>query len=446
MNRTIHAEYAWLGGDSVTADVRITVEGDRILAVEPMTPPQPNDERLLGLTVPGLVNTHSHVFHRAIRGHTQSGVADFWRWRDLMYRVAGILTPDTFYDLAYATYVEMALAGITAVGEFHYLHHDRDGTPYADPNEMGRVVMRAATDAGLRITLLDTCYLRASTDDAPLTGVQTRFGDGSWEGWAERVGHLSDHGRTRIGAAIHSVRAVPREALAPLASWTTDRAMPLHVHLSEQPAENDACLATYGVTPTRLLAQEGVLGKTTTAVHATHLTASDIGDLTSSGTTISMCCTTERDLADGIGPAVRLHHGGSPLCVGSDAHMMIDLWEEARAIELNERLASGVRGHLPSAELMTALTASGAHSLGWESGRIAPGALADLTTVSVDSPRTAGSRTGEMLAHVVFAATSGDVTDVIVDGRDVVRGGRHVGEENPGSRLNDAIAAVLVES
>ncbi len=441
-----HAELAWLGGDTAEADVLIEVRDGRIAEVTAGVPAPDGARRLAGLTMPGLANTHSHVFHRAIRGHSQSGVGDFWAWRDLMYDVAGRLDPELLYALARATYAEMALSGITSVGEFFYLHHDPQGQSYADPNELGHAVIRAANDAGLRITLLDTCYLQGDVTGKPLEGVQRRFDDGSWQAWAERVERLGSTDMCRIGAAIHSVRAVPRDALGPIAEFAATRDLPLHVHLSEQPAENDACLQHYGVTPTTLLAEAGVWSPRATAVHATHLTDDDITTLGSSGTTISMCCTTERDLADGVGPAVRLAAAGSPLCVGSDAHMAIDLWEEGRAIELDERLVSGRRGNLSVPALADALTGAGATAIGWDAGRIAKGALADLVAVRLDSPRTAGARLGDALAHVIFAATAADVTDVVVGGRSIVEGGTHLSLPDVGHDLEQAIADALGRS
>lgn len=438
-----HCERAWLGGDSVAKDVLIEVEGHQITAVTVGVPAPSHARQLAGLTMPGLANTHSHAFHRAIRGRSQSGVADFWQWRTLMYSVAERLDPDLLYTLARATYGEMALSGISSVGEFHYVHHQPDGTAYADPNALGKALIAAATDAGIRITLLDTCYLQADVHGSPLTGVQRRFDDGSWSRWAERVAKLENSPLARVGAAIHSVRAVPRAALGPVAQFAAERDWPLHVHLSEQQAENQACLEAFGMSPTALLAAEGVLGPRTTAVHATHLDPQDIALLGSSRTTVSMCCTTERDLADGVGPAIRLHAAGAPLCVASDAHMVIDLWEEARAIELDERLVSGTRGHLSVEQLAHALTDAGAASIGWhEAGRIESGRLADLVSVRLDSPRTAGSRSGDTLAHVVFAATGADVTDLVVGGRHVVRDGRHLSLD-VGAELEAAIDAAL---
>lgn len=442
-SKRFHAEFAWLGGDTLASDVLIETRGDRIDTVQPDVVDPTDVVRLKGLTLPGLVNSHSHVFHRAIRGHSQSGVADFWAWRDLMYQVAQNLDPDSLYDLAYATFIEMALSGITSVGEFHYLHHDVDGDEYPNQNAMGNAIVRAANDAGIRITLIDSCYLQGDITGAPLEGAQRRFSDGSWENWAERVKALSDSEMSKTGAAIHSVRAVPRDAMAPIVDFADENEMALHVHVSEQPAENEACIDAYDVTPTQLLADEGVLGSTTTAIHATHLTDNDIERLSESNTTICMCCTTERDLADGVGPAVQLSKNGSPLCVGSDAHMMIDLWEEARAIELNERLISGTRGHLQIEELLTTLTKSAANSIGWDAGQITAGSLADLVTVDLDTPRTAGARAGDSLAHAIFAATAADVTDVIVGGRPIVKDGRHVDAPQPGILLDSAIEMAL---
>lgn len=447
MDVTYHCEYAYLGGDAAARDVAVTVVGDRITAVTPGAARAPGAVHLTGLTFPGFANTHSHVFHRAIRGHTQSGAGDFWQWRKLMYGAASRLDPANLYALARATYVEMLLAGITSVGEFFYVHHRGDGAPYADPNEMGLAVIRAATDAGMRITLLDTCYLQAGVDGAPPEGAQVRYSDGSAEAWMTRVDALrtATAGETlvRVGAAIHSVRAVPRDAMRPIAEFCAARAMPLHAHVSEQPAENADCAAVFGLTPVEVLDSEGVLGEHFTAVHATHLTDRDIALLGRARSAISMCATTERDLADGVGPAVRLAAAGSPLVVGSDGHMMIDLLEEGRAMELDERLVTGKRGHLTPGQIAAAITTAGAASIGWPSTGIAAGGPADLTTVRLDSVRTAGARSGDVLASVLFSATAADMDSVICAGRQVVAGGAHPAAPRPGADLERAIAAVL---
>ncbi|MDT3395846.1 formimidoylglutamate deiminase [Streptomyces sp. B1866] len=367
----------------------------------------------------------------------------FWAWRQVMYAVADALTPESYFALARAAYAEMAMAGITCVGEFHYLHHPPGGGRYDDPNTMGKALIAAAAAAGIRITLLDTCYLSSGFGAAP-DRHQLRFSDGTADAWAERADALRGDGNTRVGAAVHSVRAVPADQLATVAAWAARRSAPLHVHLSEQTAENDACVEAHGFTPARLLADHGVLGERTTAVHATHLTPGDIRLLGESATGVCVCPTTERDLADGIGPAAELRRAGSALCLGSDSHAVVDLLEEARALELDERLRTRARGHWTAAELLHAATAAGHAALGWgdDAGRIAPGALADFTTVALDSVRTAGPPPGLEVETAVFAATSADVRHTVVGGRHVVRDGRHQLVPRVPEALAEAVAAV----
>ncbi|MFG2682536.1 formimidoylglutamate deiminase [Streptomyces sp. NPDC048392] len=423
--RTYWLEHAWLG-TRVEPDVALDVRDGRITAVrEGAAAPPPGAEILRGLTLPGLANAHSHAFHRALRGTVQIGSGTFWTWREAMYSVADRLTPETYLDLARAVYAEMALAGITTVGEFHYVHHAPGGTPYTDPNAMGDALIEAAADAGIRITLLDTCYLSSGFGEPPDTH-QHRFSDGTADAWAERCSVLKERDHARIGAAIHSVRAVPAEQLATVARWAEERRAPLHVHLSEQTAENAACRDAHGRTPARLLADHGVLGPRTTGVHNTHLTDDDVALLGGSRTGTCMCPTTERDLADGIGPAAALQRAGSPLSLGSDSHAVVDLLEEARAMELNERLRTRTRGHWTAAALLRAATADGHAALGWnDTGRIETGARADLTTLALDSVRTAGPPPGLGAETAVFAATAADVRHTIVGGRHVVRDGAH---------------------
>ena len=423
MSESYLLERAVLPG-GVADEVLVTVVDGRFESVTPgFAGPAGAATRLPGLTVPGLANCHSHAFHRALRGRTQRGRGTFWTWREQMYAVAQRLDPDSYFALARAVYREMAATGITCVGEFHYLHHQPDGTPYADANAMGQALTEAAREAGIRITLLDTLYL-ASGIGTPPEGVQRRFSDGDADTWEERVAGLEESTGVLVGRAMHSVRAVPRDQLRAAAG------RPLHVHLSEQRAENEQCVAAYGMTPTQLLAEEGLLGAETTAVHATHLTDTDIRLLGEAAAYADFCPTTERDLGDGIGPSRALHDAGARLTLGSDSHAVIDLFEEMRAVELDERLATEQRGHWSAGELLTAATVTGHESLGWaDAGRIAAGQRADLVTLATSSPRTAG--TGSDEASVVFAATGEDVVQVIVDGKIVIRpGDRHdVGQE-----------------
>jgi formiminoglutamate deiminase len=426
---TYWCELAWLGDldGKVEHGVSITVDRDRITAVSIGASPVHASHRLAGLTLPGIANTHSHAFHRALRGRTHGESGSFWTWRERMYALADRLDPDSYRDLATATFAEMVLAGFTCVGEFHYLHHDVGGTPYAQPNEMGHVLLQAAEAAGIRITLLDACYLQAGvTPDSVLSPTQLRFSDGDAEAWALRADGLADASTARIGAAIHSVRSVAPAAMSTVAEWSARRGAPLHAHVSEQPAENDQCVAVHGCTPTELLARHGALHDRFTAVHATHLTDEDVDLLRAGRSTCCMCPTTERDLADGIGPTARFRAGGVAMAIGSDSHAVIDPFEEARAIELDERLVSLRRGTHRSGELLAAATVSGYRSLGWpDGGRIAVGALADLTSVDLTSPRLAGTDLDHAAAAVVFAAAADDVHHVIVGGRVVVADGMH---------------------
>ncbi|MFE0331668.1 formimidoylglutamate deiminase [Streptomyces sp. NPDC058960] len=442
VTRTYWLEHAWLD-PAVEPGVALEEADGRITAVRTgVDAPPPGAEVLRGLTLPGLANAHSHAFHRALRGTVQIGSGTFWTWREVMYSFADRLTPDTYHALARAVYAEMALAGVTAVGEFHYVHHAPGGTPYADPNAMGEALIVAAAEAGIRITLLDTAYLSAGFGQPPNTH-QLRFSDGTAEAWAERCSVLKERDHARIGAAIHSVRAVPAEQLATVARWAQERRAPLHVHLSEQTAENDACQEAHGRTPTRLLADHGVLGPRTTGVHNTHLTDEDIRLIGSTGTGTCMCPTTERDLADGIGPAPALQAAGSPLCLGSDSHAVIDLFEEARAMELNERLRTRTRGHWTAAALLRAASADGHAALGWDgAGALEPGALADFTTIALDSVRTAGPLPRLGAETAVFAATAADVRHTVVGGRHVVRDGAHLLVPDVPRALADAVEAL----
>ncbi|MFI8261624.1 MULTISPECIES: formimidoylglutamate deiminase [unclassified Streptomyces] len=448
--KTYWLEHAWLGthvepGVALTVSISGSAAGadGRISALRTgVETPPPGAEVLRGLTVPGLANAHSHAFHRALRSLVQVGSGTFWTWREFMYQVAQNLTPDTYFALARAVYAEMALAGITNVGEFHYVHHAPGGAPYADPNAMGEALIEAAAAAGIRITLLDTAYLSSGFGEAP-DHHQLRFSDGTAEAWAERVSALKPREHALIGAAIHSVRAVPADQLGTVARWAQERRAPLHVHLSEQTAENEACRAAHGRTPTQLLSDHGVLGPHTTGVHNTHLTDADIALLGGTTTGTCMCPTTERDLADGIGPATRLQHAGSPLSLGSDSHAVIDLLEEARAMELNERLRSRTRGHWTANALLTAATEDGHAALGLpDAGRLEAGALADFTTIALDSVRTAGPLPRLGAEAAVFAATASDVRHTVVGGRHIVRDGAHTLVPDVPSALSESIAAV----
>jgi formiminoglutamate deiminase len=439
---TYWCEWAWLGSpdDHVASGVVIDVVGDRISNIKTGVVSAPtNSVRLRGVTLPGMVNGHSHAFHRGLRGRTHAEMGSFWSWRNQMYELADRLTPDSYRTLATAAFAEMVLAGFTTVGEFHYLHHGPCGVPYASPNEMTDVLIEAAATAGIRITLLDTCYLQAGlTPESELNPIQRRFSDGDADRWAERVDATTINAATinattatantaKLGAAVHSVRAVPRAAIATIANWSTMHSVPLHAHVSEQPAENEQCLAVHGCTPTELLHDAGALRESFTAVHASHLSQHDLALYEQTGATCCICPTTERDLADGIGPTAALQSAHVPMCIGSDSHAIVDPFEEMRAVEMNQRLATLTRGNHQPAELLASATSVGAQSLGWpDAGHLAAGALADFVTVSLDSPRLAGADHTQLAAALVFGASAADVHHVVVGGRVIVTDAAHV--------------------
>lgn len=393
-------DLAWTG-DGFEPDVVVEVSGGHIAAVTAGAPRPRGAIPLAGVVFPGFVNAHSHVFHRLLRGRVPERRGDFWSWREVMYEVAASLDPDSYRKVAVAVYREMLAAGYTSVFEFHYLHHRPGGTPYDEPNVMAAALADAALETGIRLTILDTCYLSAGFG-LPPEGIQRRFSDGTAQAWLERVASWSPPPEVGWGAAIHSVRAVNPRQMETVLEWVGDR--PLHVHASEQPTENRDCLNHYGRTPIRVLADAGVLGRNTTVVHATHPGDGDVDLLASSGTRVAICPTTERWLADGIGPTGHLAAAGVRLAIGSDSQAVIDPFEEMRLLELHQRLAEGRTGTHSPADLIRAGTGG--------SG-IVTGAPADLVVVDPTSPRTAGVEP----AGLVFAATSADVTRVVVGGR-----------------------------
>jgi len=442
MTQAFHAQWAWRGGEEAIANVRITVSNGVISNVEDGVDAQASDVCIAGVVMPGLVNAHSHAFHRALRGRTHGGSGDFWSWRTPMYEIANRLTPETYGELAAMTFAEMALSGITGVGEFHYIHHQADGTKYTDPNEMGLAMVEASKRAGIRMALLDVAYLHGGLDKPEPLAEQKRFSDGTIDSWLDRVDALGEGGEGwTVGMAPHSVRAVHPSELEEVVANRHGKVV--HVHVSEQPAENAACIAATGKTPTQVLADAGLLGRHFTAVHATHLTATDISLLGSSHSGVCMCPTTERDLADGVGPASSLSAGGAVLSLGSDSNAFIDLFEEARAVETDERLVTGKRGVHSPASLLIAATTGGATALGWGQYGIQIGAPADFIALSLDSVRLASFDGAHGAAHIVHAASAADVRDVWVGGRRIVQDHQHLAVSDVVGGRRRAIASVV---
>jgi formimidoylglutamate deiminase len=301
------------------------------------------------IQLPALTSAHSHAFQRALRGRAQRPGRDdddFWSWREAMYGLAAELDPERIYQFSRIAYEELRRAGVRTVGEFHYIHHQPDGTPYADRTEMSEAVIQAARDEGLRICLLRVIYGRAGPDKPP-EGAQRRFSDQRLDDALRDVEdlwtrHAHDH-EVRIGVAPHSVRAVPPDWLAPIASFAARRRMPLHMHVAEQPAEIDACRAETGKRPVEHLADHGVLSPRFVAVHATHLGEGEAEKLGEAESTVCLCPTTERDLGDGLPDVGALGRAGVALCVGVDSHVITSPLEDLRGVELGERLRTGRR-------------------------------------------------------------------------------------------------------
>lgn len=383
--------------------------------------------------LPGMVNAHSHAFQRVIRGRTEHrsphSTDSFWTWREQMYAAANTLEPDEIYAASRLAFLEMALTGITAVGEFHYIHHSRDGSPYSDPNLLEREVIRAARDVGIRIALLRVAYARAGyqTDPNPQ---QVRFIEDSPDVYLKNLEQLLDvnDDMAWIGVAPHSVRAVPLDYLKTIVAFANERGLPVHMHVAEQPAEVSACIAEHGRSPVALLETEGLLSKRFTAVHAIHMTPKDIAALARSGAFVCACPTTERNLGDGVVPADAYFDGGVRIALGSDSQIQIDLLEDARELEYHLRLQKMERNVLApmlAERLFDCATINGAASIGFDGGRIKPGAPADFFTVDLNDLSIAGSPLDDLLTNIVFSLSQRAVRDVVVGGKRIIENGKH---------------------
>lgn len=381
--------------------------------------------RLAGRAMlPGLVNVHSHTFQRVIRGRTETrtiGRDTFWTWRVAMYHAANQLSPDEIYHTARMAFMEMALSGITTCGEFHYLHHDPLGAPYANRNELAMQVIRAANETGIRVVILRTAYVRAGFN-LPADPLQARFITPRAEDFIADTEALRRH--VSVGVAPHSIRAVPLDYLREVVRYANQNQLPLHMHVAEQPAEVEASLAEYGRRPVELLHDQGILDDWFTGIHAIHITAQEARMLGRSS--VCACPTSERNLGDGAVPADRLRAAGARLCLGSDSNIQIDLLEDARLLEYHLRMNQLERAILPDAArgLFECATESGAHSLDAPVGRFEAGRTADFFTVDLNDPSIAGAQ-DKLLDNIVYSLERTAVKDVAVDGKMTVRDGRH---------------------
>jgi len=379
------------------------------------------------IVLPGLCTAHSHAFQRALRGRTQrreSGGASFWSWRGLMYDLASRLDPERIYALSRMAYAELAMNGVTAVGEFHYVHHQPGGAPYEDRTALAEAVVRAARDVGLRITLLRVLYHRAGPGLPPEPG-QRRFCDDRVENALADVDALAERFRddpcVAAGVAPHSVRAVPREWIAEASGFARSRRVPLHMHVSEQRREVVECEAEHGLRPVQLLDADGILDDRFVAVHATHLMADEIEALGRARSFVCVCRTTERDLGDGLCDAAPMLSAGARLCTGADSHASSDPFEEARAVELDDRSRSEAR-HV-AAEAPALL--HGATHGGYAAIGMAEACAEDRVVLDARDPSLAGAEDALLDDAVVFGASPRAVAEVDVAGQPVVRDGVH---------------------
>lgn len=373
--------------------------------------------------LPGLVNAHSHAFQRVFRGETEARgqtSGNFWSWRDAMYRAANALSPDDFYGVARMVFLEMALSGITAVGEFHYVHRDDAGRAYDDPNLISKLMIDAARSVGIRICLLRVAYMRSGFGKAA-NPLQQRFIETPDEFLqnTEALRSAVDGRIASVGVAPHSIRAVPLEPLRDIVSWAREAQLPVHMHAAEQPAELEECVAEYGITPVALLARENLLHSRFTAVHGIHVTAAEIASLAQARALVCACPTTERNLGDGIVPALDLSTRGVRIALGSDSQAEVNLLEDARELEYHERLRRLRRGLIGAETLFTCATQHGAESLALPDNR------ADFFTVDLNHPSIAGCRLEHLLPAIVFGAKPDAIRDTVVGGEFVMEGGQH---------------------
>ncbi len=452
--RFYRARYILAGFDWVE-DAFLEVEGGRvgrIYRTENELPEQHAPEAVVDLgevaLVPGLINAHSHAFQRGIRGKTEYLIAgreeeDFWTWRDEMYRAALGYDADKVEEVSRLAFLEMALSGITTVGEFHYLHHQPNGAPYEDPNELANRVIRAARDVGIRISLLRVGYHRAGHGRAA-EDAQRRFVEPDVDTYLARAADLqaawADDEHVEVGLAPHSIRAVPADWLTAAAEFADANDMALHIHACEQRREIEESREEYGLPPVAVFADLGILNERLTLVHGTHLTDEELALLEEHRPTVCACPTTERNLGDGFLPALELARRDVPICLGSDSHTNIDLWEEMRLVEYHERLRYERRnvlattlaarnlgehmlgapndGRLPTANALWPMgTLNGARSLRLSAGCLEPGCVADFVAIDLDHITLWGTTRQSLLADITLTMPPGAVKDVFVGGK-----------------------------
>ncbi|MDY0882983.1 formimidoylglutamate deiminase [Dongia soli] len=426
------------------ADVSTGTPRDRAAAAQPLSGP----------VLPGMPNLHSHAFQRAMAGLTESALNpedSFWTWRDLMYRLVGRLNPEQVEAIASYLYIDMLKAGYTSVAEFHYLHHNVDGRPYADPAEMAKRVLAAADRTGIGITLLPVMYAHGGFGGKEPAAGQRRFLHQA-DDYLKLLQNLAascDHPLRRLGACFHSLRAVTPDEMKTILG-ATDDGRPVHIHIAEQQKEVDDCLAWSGKRPIQWLYDEFAVDQRWCLIHATHADDQEVTRMAKSGAVVGICPTTEANLGDGLFPAIDYARQGGRFGVGSDSHVSLSVVEELRWLEYGQRLKHERRNRLYSAArpnigafLYDACVAGGAQAVGQPVGRIATGQRADLVVLNGRHPLMAHISGDDILSRWLFGGTDRLVKDVMVGGAWVVQEGHHAEEEAAGHRFADVIKAAF---
>jgi formiminoglutamate deiminase len=449
MSASLHFATALLP-DGWARDVRITVQGGLIAAVDAAVAPGADARHAIAL--PGLPNLHSHAFQRGMAGLAEvRGTSDdsFWTWREIMYRFVDRLTPDDLAAIAALAYAEMLESGFTRVGEFHYLHHDRDGRPFADPAAMSGAIVAAARETGIALTHLPVFYAHAGFGGSAPGDGQRRFIH-DLDGFATLLDAARAEAATLpdavVGIAPHSLRAVTPDELAvlvPLAGGA-----PIHIHIAEQVREVEDCIAFIGARPVAWLLDHAPVGPDWCLVHATHMTEAETVALARSGAVAGLCPITEANLGDGLFPAEAFLAAGGRYGVGSDSNVRIDATEELRLLEYGQRLVRRGRNLLAEAggstggALYRAALAGGAQALGAQVG-LRVGAPADIVSLDADHPSLATRSGDALLDGLLFAAGREAIDRVWRRGREVVTNGRHVARATIATRYRAALARLL---
>jgi formimidoylglutamate deiminase len=403
--------------------------------------------------VPGIANLHSHAFQRAMAGmaERQTNPSDsFWTWRETMYRFAARFDPDTLQAVAAQLYVEMLEAGYTTVCEFHYLHHAPDGRPYADAAAMSRALIAAARDTGIRLTLLPVLYMTGGFDGRSLGDRQKRFGHDA-DAYLQLLDTLraEEDDALRIGCALHSLRAVPPEAMHTVLAALPDDSR-IHIHIAEQVGEVQDCLALRNARPVEWLLANANVDARWTLVHATHLTSAETQGIARSGATVAICTTTEGNLGDGLFPLRDYLDAGGAWGVGSDSHISVSPIEELRWLEYGQRLITRHRNIAVRPEsssvgetLLRDATASAARSSGQAIGTLAADEYADFLVLDTDAPQFAGVTAADAIDRWIFSGSRNLVRDVFVGGQQVVGNGLHRDHHAIGARYREAMRTLL---